>query len=151
MNRGHYARLHGRIPFIGAPALRSGTPPDGYTLFLAGVASHGINPNLRALAMTGAQRSAAIPDIPAVTEAGVAGYETGSWYGIVAPARTPRPVVEQLGREIAAVVKASDISGRLASEAVIPIGGTPDDFDAHIKRELAPWAKVAKQAKIELE
>lgn len=103
---------------------------------------------LRAIAMTGAKRSPAIPDIPTVAEAGVPGYETGSWYGIVAPAKTPRPVIERLSREIAAATRSAEISRRLADEAVIPIGSTPEEFDAHIKRELARWAKVIARAKI---
>jgi len=103
---------------------------------------------LRAIAMTGARRSQAIPEIPTVAEAGVPGYETGSWYGIVAPARTPRPIVERLSREIAAATRSPEISVRLVEEAVIPIGSTADEFDAHIKRELSRWAKVIVNARI---
>lgn len=103
---------------------------------------------LRAIAMTGAKRSQAIPDIPTVAEAGVPGYETGSWYGIVAPAKTPRPVIERLSREIATATRSAEISRRLADEAVIPIGSTPEEFDTHIKRELARWAKVIARAQI---
>jgi tripartite-type tricarboxylate transporter receptor subunit TctC len=103
---------------------------------------------LRAIAMTGATRSQAIPEIPTVAEAGVPGYETGSWYGIVAPARTPRPIVERLSREVGAATRSPEISTRLVDEAVIPIGSSPDEFDAHIKRELARWAKVIARAKI---
>jgi tripartite-type tricarboxylate transporter receptor subunit TctC len=103
---------------------------------------------LRAIAMTGATRSPAIPDIPTVAEAGVPGYETGSWYGIVVPARTSRPVIDRLSREIVAATRSPEISGRLTSEAVIAIGSSPEEFDAHIRRELARWAKVISQAKI---
>lgn len=103
---------------------------------------------LRAIAMTGAKRSPAIPDIPTVAEAGVPGCETGSWYGIVAPAKTPRPVIERLSREIATATRSAEISGRLVDEAVIPIGSTPDEFDAHIRRELARWARVIAKARI---
>ena len=103
---------------------------------------------LRAIAMTGAKRSQAIPDIPTVAEAGVSGYETGSWYGIVVPAKTPRPVIERLSREIATATRSAEISGRLVDEAVIPVGSTPDEFDAHIRNELARWAKVISRAKI---
>lgn len=103
---------------------------------------------LRAIAMTGARRSLAIPDIPTVAEAGLPGYETGSWYGIVAPARTPRPIIERLGREIAAITQSPEISNRLTNEAVIPVGSTPDEFDAHIRRELARWEKVIRAAKL---
>lgn len=103
---------------------------------------------LRAIAMTGAVRSQAIPDIPTVAEAGIPGYETGSWYGIVAPAKTPRPVIARLSREVAAATRSEEISRRLVDEAVIPIGSTAEEFDAHIKRELARWAQVIAKAKI---
>lgn len=106
---------------------------------------------LRAIAMTGNKRSPAIPDIPTVAEAGVPGYETGSWYGIVVPARTPRPVIERLGREVAAITRSPEISGRLTAEAVIPVGSTPDEFDAYIRKELARWARVIAAAKITLD
>jgi tripartite-type tricarboxylate transporter receptor subunit TctC len=103
---------------------------------------------LRAIAMTGARRSQAIPDIPTVAESGVSGYETGSWYGIVAPAKTPRAVIERLSREVAFATRSEEITRRLVDEAVIPIGSTPEEFDAHIKRELARWAKVIAKARI---
>jgi tripartite-type tricarboxylate transporter receptor subunit TctC len=99
---------------------------------------------LRALAMTGAQRSKAIPDIPTVAEAGVRDYEAGSWYGIVAPAATDRAIVDQLSRETAAVVRSHDIQDRLNNEGVIPVGSTPAEFAAHIKKEYARVAKVVK-------
>jgi tripartite-type tricarboxylate transporter receptor subunit TctC len=106
---------------------------------------------LRALAMTGAKRTAAIPDVPTVAESGVRGYEAGSWYGIAAPAGTPRPIVELLGREIAAAARAPEIVERLTFEAVIPIGSSPAEFAAHIQQELARIAKVvaAPNAKFE--
>ncbi|MFN7086972.1 MAG: Bug family tripartite tricarboxylate transporter substrate binding protein [Burkholderiales bacterium] len=106
---------------------------------------------LRAIAMTGARRSPAIPDIPTVAEAGVPGYETGSWYGIVVPAGTPKPAIDKLSREVITIVHAPDITGRLNEEAIIAIGGTPEEFGAHIRKELARWAKVIRQAGIQLD
>ncbi|HXD50257.1 MAG TPA: tripartite tricarboxylate transporter substrate binding protein [Burkholderiales bacterium] len=99
---------------------------------------------LRAIAMTGAKRSPAIPDVPTVAEAGVPGYEAGSWYGICAPAGTARPIVDQLSREIAVAVKSPDVIERLALEGVIPVGSTPEQFGAYIKRELAHVRDVVK-------
>ncbi|MEK6592990.1 MAG: tripartite tricarboxylate transporter substrate binding protein [Pseudomonadota bacterium] len=106
---------------------------------------------LRAVAMTGARRSTAIPDIPTVAEAGVPGYETGSWYGIVVPAGTPKAAIDRLSREIIAIVRSPEITNRLNDEAVIPVGSTPAEFTAHIKNELARWAKAIKQAGLALE
>ncbi|HZN22671.1 MAG TPA: tripartite tricarboxylate transporter substrate binding protein [Burkholderiales bacterium] len=106
---------------------------------------------LRAIAMTGSKRSAAIPNIPTVAESGVPGYETGSWYGVVVPTGTPKAAVDRLSREIQTIVKSQDITSKLNEEAVIPVGSTPEAFDKHIRAELARWAKVIKAAKIELE
>jgi tripartite-type tricarboxylate transporter receptor subunit TctC len=106
---------------------------------------------LRAVAMTGAQRSPAIPDIPTVAEAGVPGYETGSWYGIVVPAGTPKAAIDRLSKEIIAIVHSPEITNRLNSEAVIPVGSTPAEFTAHIKNELARWAKAIRQAGLALQ
>ncbi len=99
---------------------------------------------LRAIAMTGAKRSPAVPDVPTVAEAGVPDYEAGSWYGICAPAGTARPIVDQLSREIAVAVKSPDVIERLALEGVIPVGSTPEQFGAYIKRELAHVRDVVK-------
>lgn len=106
---------------------------------------------LRAIAMTGGKRSPAIPDIPTVAEAGVPGYETGSWYGVVVPAGTPKVAIDTLSREIISFVRSPETVARMNSEAVIPVGSTPDEFTAHIKRELARWAKVVKQANLRIE
>ena len=99
---------------------------------------------LRAIAMTGAKRSASIPDIPTVAESGVRNFEAGSWYGIVAPAGTARPIVDLLNREIVAATKSQDILDRLTLEAVTPVGNTPEEFAAYIRVEHARVAKVVK-------
>jgi len=106
---------------------------------------------LRAIAMTGAQRSAAIPDIPTVAEAGIKGYETGSWYGVVVPAGTPKYAIDKLNSEIVRITKSADLTRRLESEAVIPVGSTAAAFSAHIKSELTRWAQVIKAAQLALE
>jgi tripartite-type tricarboxylate transporter receptor subunit TctC len=106
---------------------------------------------LRPLAMTGAKRSPAIPDVPTVAESGVPGYETASWYGVLAPAGTPKAIVERLNREIAAIIRQPDVRERLASEGAEPAGGTPEEFALHIKRELARWSQVIRQARIKAE
>jgi tripartite-type tricarboxylate transporter receptor subunit TctC len=106
---------------------------------------------LRAIAMTGAKRSPALPDVPTVAESGVPGYETGSWYGVVVPAGTPKPVVGRLAQEIAAISKSPEINQRLVEDAAIPVGSTPDEFGAFIRKELARWAKVVQQGHISVE
>ena len=106
---------------------------------------------LRAIAMTGAKRSPVLADVPTVAEAGVKGYEASSWYGIAAPANTPRAIVDRLNKEIVAVVKSKDIQDRLNNEAVIPVGGSPEEFSAHIKAEFERMGRVIREAKIVLD
>jgi len=101
---------------------------------------------LRGIATTGAKRPAAIAQLPTVAEAGLPGYETGSWYGIVAPAGTPADVVNRLSGELQKVVRQPAMQERFNSEAAYPVGSTPQEFSAHIQRELARWAKVVKDA-----
>jgi tripartite-type tricarboxylate transporter receptor subunit TctC len=106
---------------------------------------------LRAIAMTGSKRAPAIPGIPTVAEAGVPGYETGSWYGVVVPSGTPRHAIDRLSQEIQAIVKSPEITSRFNDEAVIPVGSTPEAFDKHIRAELARWGKVIEAARIKPE
>lgn len=101
---------------------------------------------LRAIAMTGAKRSSAIPDIPTVMEAGVPDYESGSWYGILVPAGTPREAIDLLHKEIAAAVRSPDITDRLVAEAVLPVGDTPAEFAAHIQKEFARIGNVIRSS-----
>jgi tripartite-type tricarboxylate transporter receptor subunit TctC len=101
---------------------------------------------LRAIAMTGAKRSTAIPDIPTVAESGVPDYESGSWYGILAPAGTPREIIDLLNREIVAAVRSADITDRLVAEAVIPVGNSPTEFAAHIQKEYTRIGNVIRSS-----
>ncbi len=130
--------------------LMSGQVPLMFSSAVA-MLPHVKNGKLRAIAMTGARRSPVMADVPTVAEAGVPGYESGSWYGIVAPANTPRAIVDRLNREIVAAVKSKDIQERLNHEAVMPIGNTPEEFSAHIKTEFERMARVIREAKIVLE
>ena len=105
---------------------------------------------LRAIAMTGARRSQALPEVPTVAETGLAGYEASSWYGVAAPAGTARAIVERLNKEIVAVVKSKELQDRFNSEAVIPAGNTPEEFSAHIKSEFERMGRVIREAKVVL-
>jgi tripartite-type tricarboxylate transporter receptor subunit TctC len=81
----------------------------------------------------------------------VPGYQTGSWWGIVVPAGTPRPIIDSLNREIINALRGPEISARLNAEAVLPIGSTPEEFAAHIRDELARLGKVIREAHIATE
>jgi tripartite-type tricarboxylate transporter receptor subunit TctC len=106
---------------------------------------------MRALGVGALQRIPAIPDIPTIAESGVPGYQSGSWYGFVAPAGTPHAIIDRLSRETAAAVKSPDISSKLTAEANIVIGSTPEEFSTHIKDELARIGKVIHTAGIKME
>ncbi|MBI2318924.1 MAG: tripartite tricarboxylate transporter substrate binding protein, partial [Betaproteobacteria bacterium] len=103
---------------------------------------------LRALALTSAERSPALPDLPTVAEAGVPGYEATSWYGIVAPARTPKEIITELNTELVKILKMPDIREKLSSQGVEPVTNTPEQFAAYIKAEIAKWAKVIKDRNV---
>jgi len=99
---------------------------------------------LRAIAVTSSARSAFMPDLPTVAESGLPGYEAGSWYGIVAPASTPRPIISRLHAEIVKVLALPDVRDRLVSQGIDPVGNTPDQFAAYIRAEIVKWAKIIK-------
>jgi tripartite-type tricarboxylate transporter receptor subunit TctC len=99
---------------------------------------------LRALGVTSARRSPAVPDIPTIAESGVPGYEVDSWFGILAPAGTPPEIVNKLNAEIVRILKLPDVNERLAEQGAQPVGDTPQQFAEHIRRETAKWAKVVK-------
>lgn len=103
---------------------------------------------LRAIAMTGKSRSKTLPEVPTLAEGAVPGYDVTQWYGVLAPAKTPAPVVERLQKDIAALLQQPDMVSRMASEGSEPIGNTPSAFGAHIRAETAKWTKVVKQAGI---
>ena len=98
--------------------------------------------------MSGAQRSHVLPKVPTVSESGLPGFEAGSWYGLLAPAATPRAIVEQLNREVLRVLKLPDVREKLLAQAFeIPLD-TPEQFAAHIRADVPKWAKVVKEAGI---
>jgi tripartite-type tricarboxylate transporter receptor subunit TctC len=101
---------------------------------------------LRALAVTTATRSASLPDLPTVAEAGVAGFESITWHGVVVPSQTPPSVIERLNRAINAVLAQKEFSERLSALGAEVAGGTPQDFAAYIAREIPKWAKVVKDS-----
>lgn len=103
---------------------------------------------LRVLGITSAQRFSTMPDIATVAEQGLPGFETVSWSGVCAPGATPKPIIARLQTEVAKVLKVPDIRDRLLRDGIEPVGGTPEEFQAHIKREMVKWGKVVRDAKV---
>ena len=97
---------------------------------------------LRALGVTTAKRSTALPDVPTIAEAGVPGYEAVAWFGAVAPARTPREIVTKLNAEIVGILNSADVKTRLAAQSADAAPTTPEEFGAFIKKEMVKWAKI---------
>jgi len=105
---------------------------------------------LRALAVTTLKRAPALPDLPAISET-VPGYDIAVWYGVVAPAGTPKEIIAKLNGEIVRVLAAPDFRQRIIGEAVEPIGSTPEQFAEYIRTEMTKWAKVVKEAKVKID
>src|SRR6187200_1438261 len=103
---------------------------------------------LRALAVTTAKRWQGTPDIPTMAESGLAGFEVNSWYGLLAPAGTPREIVMRLNSVLARALREPDARERLYSIGAEPMNGTPEEFQAYINSEMAKWSKVVKTAGI---
>lgn len=103
---------------------------------------------LRVLGITSAQRFATMPEIPTVAEQGLPGFETVSWSGICAPGATPRPVINRVQAEVSRVLKLPEIRDRLLRDGIEPVGGSPEEFQAHIKREMQKWGRVVREAKV---
>jgi len=106
---------------------------------------------LRALAVTGKNRCPLLPNVPTLAESGLPGYEAGSWYGILAPAGTPRDIVMKLNAEIVKALKQPNVHERFASEGAEVIGSTPEEFAARIKAELARMGKVIRDSGIRMD
>src|SRR5215467_4901863 len=103
---------------------------------------------LRALAVTSTHRSAALPDVPTVAEAGLPGYDSTQWYGVLAPAGTQREIVARLHDAIARALRDEEVGKRLAADGAEPVGNTPEEFAAFIRSETEKWTRVAQAAGI---
>ena len=101
---------------------------------------------LRPIAITSAKRSPALPDIPTMSEAGVPGFEITAWFGVMAPATTPQPLIQKISADIQRVVAMPEIRDRILADASEPVGNRPEEYAAFIASEVAKWRVVIKQA-----
>jgi tripartite-type tricarboxylate transporter receptor subunit TctC len=106
---------------------------------------------VRALATTGAKRSTVLPDVPTVDEAGVPGYETTIWLGLMAPKGTPRAIVDKLNAEIRKAIDQADVKAMWATQGAVPMVMSPAEFGAFLAKDIAKWADVVKTADIKVE
>lgn len=103
---------------------------------------------LNAIAVGSAKRLPSLPDVPTISESGVPGYEAYSWVGMLAPAKTPKDIVNKLNAEIVDILKQKDVAEKLNQQGALPVGDTPEQFGAYIKAEIDKWGAVVRSANI---
>ena len=142
------------IPYRGGPPALTDLIAGQVSLMFettVGALPHVRNGKLRALAISRIKRSAGAPDIPTVAESGVPGFDAAAWIAMFAPAGTPREVIMRLNGEINKGIATQEMRDRLVGLGADPVGGTPEDFAAFHKSELAKWAKVVKESGAKLD
>ena len=136
------------IPYKGGPPatvdLVAGQVPIGFAP-IASLLPHIASGKLRGLAVSGLERSASLPNLPTVSEAGLGGFEMSPWFGALAPAGTPADVVAKLNQELVKILRSVDVAKQFAAQGVEPAHSTPDEFLALIKSDLQKWGKVISE------
>jgi tripartite-type tricarboxylate transporter receptor subunit TctC len=99
---------------------------------------------LRALAVTSRERLPVLPEVPTVAASGLPGYESSQWYGLLAPAGTKPEILNLLNSQVAKIMQSDDMKLRMKNDGLVPIGGSREQFAAHIKSEIDKWAKVIR-------
>jgi len=143
-----------QVPFKGGgPAMLDVIGGHSQLLLNSLVAStpHVRSGKLRALGVSDTKRSALLPDVPTIAEAGVPGYQAANWWGIAAPAGTPRPIIEKLHKEITAVLNSDELKKQFDSDGAVVVQMGPAEFTKFFEAELEKWGRVVKQAKIKAE
>jgi tripartite-type tricarboxylate transporter receptor subunit TctC len=142
------------IPYRGSgPAMIGLLAGDAPVMFLPAINAgpHVAAGKLRAIAVTSRERLSTMPDLPTVSEAGLTGYESSQWYGLLAPAGTPQEVVSLLNARVAKIMRAEAMKETMKKDGLVPIGSSRGEFATHIKTETDKWAKViaASGAKVD--
>ncbi len=142
------------IPYKGsAPAVAALVGGDTDLLFdnIPNIISQIKAGSVTPVAVTGSKRSPLLPNVPTVAEAGVPGYEVNVWFGIQLPANTPKPIVEQLNRELVKIYRTEEVTKRFNDQGVEVVASSPAEFQTLIASEVAKWGKVVKDANIKIE
>jgi tripartite-type tricarboxylate transporter receptor subunit TctC len=142
------------VPYKGAETAMLGLLAGQVQMVVIGppaAASHVKTGKLRALAVLGKERYPDLPDVPTAAEAGMAEFEVDTWYGVLAPAGTPREIVLRLNAELARIMQSSDMRERLATMGIQPLASSPGEFGDFLKAEIAKWAKVVKESGAKVE
>ncbi|MCC6531055.1 MAG: tripartite tricarboxylate transporter substrate binding protein [Burkholderiales bacterium] len=139
------------VPYKGSGAATNDLLGGHVAMSFGGLAAampHVKTQRLRVLAVAGSARSAAMPDVPTISESGLPGYDVSSWFGLLAPAGTARDVVGRLHSEVVQILNADDVKKRLAADGAEVVANRPDEFAAYIKTEMKKWGGVIKRAQI---
>jgi tripartite-type tricarboxylate transporter receptor subunit TctC len=135
------------VPYKGSDGARTGILGGQVQMMIDAITTMAPNVRsgkLRALGTTGKTRSSVLPEVPTIAEAGVPGYETGIWLGLMAPAGTPRPVLERLNTEILKVLNAPEVKETWGKQGAQPMGMTIEQFDKFLREDIAKWANVVR-------
>lgn len=142
------------VPYKGSgaalPALIGGEVKLGFGPLLPAI-PHVKAGRIKALGVSGLKRATAAPDIPTIAEQGLPGFEVNSWYGLFVPARTPRPIVLQLNKELNRILALPDVKERLSKDGVDPLASTPEALARIVQNEKKVWSKVIRQANIKVQ
>jgi tripartite-type tricarboxylate transporter receptor subunit TctC len=140
------------VPYKGTaaviPAMLSGEVQVGFGS-LIGTRPQMQAGKLRGLAITAAKRSPST-DLPTVAESGVPGYEVDQWYGVITSSKVPKNIVTKLNLAVVEAIKSPDVAQRLTADGSVPVGSSPEQFDKHIRSEIAKWKKLVKEANLQL-
>ncbi|OZI76755.1 Bug family tripartite tricarboxylate transporter substrate binding protein [Bordetella genomosp. 2] len=142
------------VPFKGAAPLTTAILGGQIASAFVDVSSFNANlesDRIRILAITGTKRHPKLPSVPTFQEIGMAGFEPNGWFGLFAPAGTPRPIVDKLAAAVREIVRTEDVDGRLRSMGLTPVGNTPDEFADVIDTDTPYWAGIVKDAHIVME
>ncbi len=148
----HIQLIH--VPYKGSgnamPDMLAGNVQMAFDSLLSSV-PHIQSARLRPLGVSAPKRSAVLPEVPTIASLGLEDFEAGSWYGFLAPAKTPNPIIQKLNAEILKAIKSPEVLDRLASLGSDPIGSTPSQFSEQIQKDLIRWGKVVKGSDIQPE
>lgn len=142
------------IPYKGVAQVTIDAIAGQIHVFFSGILTdwpHVKSGRLRALAVSSAERSSALPELPTISESGVRGYDVTVWHGWVAPARTPTAIVNKLSAELVRAVRSPDVAKRLVENGEVPVGSTPEQFQQVIAVEVPRWRKVVKDSGMRVE
>jgi tripartite-type tricarboxylate transporter receptor subunit TctC len=142
------------VPYKGSDGARTGILGGQVQMMLDAITTMAPNVRagkLKALGTTGKTRSTVLPDVPTISEAGVPGYEAGIWLGLMAPAGTPRPILERLNVEVNKIINAPEVKEAWSKQGAAPMGMSIEQFDKFIRAEIVKWSSVVKATGMKVE